>query len=238
MKVPATLADLGIAVAVVWWFRDRPKLAVLAAAAVLLWPAVWYVSAWWGQYESIYVLFAVLALLAARARLPLVTAALLAVSLMTKPQALPFLVPFAAWFLATQGWRGTLKAAVVGAVVVVLLWLPFVPPADPRTASPTSGRPAGRSPASRSGRGTRGGPPGARCRRRSVRGLHGGVRRAGVPAVGVALAALFAVVVFVGVYRRPTAQGLAPGLAAMSLLAFVCLTAGRRPTRTPRSCSC
>ena len=29
MKVPATLADLGIAVAVVWWFRDRPKLAVL-----------------------------------------------------------------------------------------------------------------------------------------------------------------------------------------------------------------
>ena len=131
MKVPATLADLGIAVAVVWWFRDRPKLAVLAAAAVLLWPAVWYVSSWWGQYESIYVLFAVLALLAARARLPLVAAALLAVSLMTKPQALPFLVPFAAWFLATQGWRGTLKAAIVGAVVVVLLWLPFVAAGGP-----------------------------------------------------------------------------------------------------------
>ena len=51
-------------------------------------------------------LFALLALLAARARLPLVAAAVLAVSLMTKPQALPFLVPFGAWFLATQGWRG------------------------------------------------------------------------------------------------------------------------------------
>ena len=131
MKVPATLADLGIAAAVVWWFRERPKLAVLAAGAVLLWPAVWYVSAWWGQYESIYVLGAVLALLAARARLPLVAAALLAVSLMTKPQALPFLVPFGAWFLATQGWRGTLKAAAVGAVVVVLLWLPFVAAGGP-----------------------------------------------------------------------------------------------------------
>ena len=94
MKIPATLADLGIAAAAIWWFRDRPKLALLAAGAVLLWPATWYVSAWWGQYESIYVLGAVLALLAARGGLPLVTAALLAVSLMTKPQALPFLVPF------------------------------------------------------------------------------------------------------------------------------------------------
>ena len=131
MKIPASLADLGIAAAAIWWFRDRPKLALLAAGAVLLWPATWYVSAWWGQYESIYVLGAVLALLAARGGLPLVTAALLAVSLMTKPQALPFLVPFGAWFLATQGIRGTLKAAAVGAVVVVLLWLPFIAAGGP-----------------------------------------------------------------------------------------------------------
>ena len=50
---------------------------------------------------------------------------------MTKPQALPFLVPFGAWFLATQGIRGTLKAAAVGAVVVVLLWLPFIAAGGP-----------------------------------------------------------------------------------------------------------
>ncbi len=131
MKIPASLADLGIAAAAIWWFRDQPKLALLAGGAILLWPATWYVSAWWGQYESIYVLGAVLALLAARSGLPLVAAGLLAVSLMTKPQALPFLVPFGAWFLATQGVRGTLKAAVVGAVVVVLLWLPFVAAGGP-----------------------------------------------------------------------------------------------------------
>ena len=106
--------------------------AVLAAGGVLLWPAVVRVSAWWGQYESIYVLWRGARAARARVRgLPLVAAALLAVSLMTKPQALPFLVPFAAWFLATQGWRGTLKAAVVGAVVVVLLWLPFVAAGGP-----------------------------------------------------------------------------------------------------------
>jgi hypothetical protein len=45
---------------------------------------------------------------------------------MTKPEALPLAVPFAAWFLATEGWRGTLKAAVVGAAVIALLWLPFI----------------------------------------------------------------------------------------------------------------
>ena len=75
----------------------------------------WYVSAWWGQYESIYVLTA----LARRARGARRTThcswpAFLALSLMTKPQALPFIVPFAAWFLGSQGWRGTLKAAIVG----------------------------------------------------------------------------------------------------------------------------
>src|SRR5215207_6786255 len=56
MKVPATLADLGLAATVAWWFRDRLAVAIAAAAAILLWPATWYVSAWWGQYESIYVL--------------------------------------------------------------------------------------------------------------------------------------------------------------------------------------
>ena len=195
MKIPASLADLGIAAAAIWWFRDRPKLALLAAGAVLLWPATWYVSAWWGQYESIYVLGAVLALLAARGGLPLVTAALLAVSLMTKPQALPFLVPFGAWFLATQGIRGTLKAAVVGAVVVVLLWLPFIAAGGPGNylnnlatyqndvfGDPVAQRVESLGPA-----------PGAR-RERAVRvGPHRRVRSGHVPARRVSsLAGLFA----------------------------------------------
>src|SRR3954451_2267091 len=131
MKVPASLAALGIAAAVGWWFRDRPWVAVAAVAAVLLWPVTWYVSAWWGQYESIYVLPAVLAVLAARARRPALVAVLVALSLMTKPQALPFAVPFAAWFFATQGWRGTIRAAVIGLVTIFVLWLPFLAAGGP-----------------------------------------------------------------------------------------------------------
>ncbi len=227
MKVPASIADLAIAGAVWWWFRDRPRLALLGVGAVLLWPVTWYVSAWWGQYEPIYVLPAVLALLAARAGRPGLVAALLAISLMTKPQALPLIVPFAAWFLATQGWRGTLRAAVIGALVVV------VPPGC------RSSRPVGRrttwatsrptrttsSASCRSGRGTRGG-----CCRSWGRG---GSFVSDTTAVlgpltfrhlGFVLAGLLGIAVFAGVYRRPTPEQLALGLAAISLVAFVSLT--------------
>jgi hypothetical protein len=226
MKIPASLADLGIAAAVVWWFRDRPKLALLGAGAVLLWPATWYVSAWWGQYESIYVLWAVLALLAARGGLPLVAAGLLAVSLMTKPQALPFIVPFGAWFLATQGWRGTLKAAVVGAVVVVLLWLPFVAAGGPanylRNLSTYQNEIF-------SVLSLRAWNPWALLQELGAGGqfVADGTSAFGpitFRTVGFVLAALFALIVFVAVYRRPTPDQLALGLAAISIASFVALT--------------
>ena len=51
-RSPATLA---------WALRDRPRVAVAAALGVALVPVTWYVSAWWGQFESIYALFGLLA---------------------------------------------------------------------------------------------------------------------------------------------------------------------------------
>jgi hypothetical protein len=127
MKAPASIADLAIAGLIAWHLRATPKWAIGGALLVLLHPAVIDVSAWWGQYESIYVLFGVLAFVLAVRGHSLFAAAALAVALMTKPQAVPFVVPFAAWFLARDGWAGALKAAAVGAAVVALLWLPFIP---------------------------------------------------------------------------------------------------------------
>jgi hypothetical protein len=226
MKLPASLADLGIAAAVVWWFRDRPRLAVLAAAAILLWPATWYVSAWWGQYESIYVLPAVLALLAARAERPGLTAALLAVSLMTKPQALPFLVPFAAWFLATQGLRGTLRGLVIGAVVVVLLWLPFIAANGPLNYLHNLGTYQNTIFGVLS---LRAWNPWWLVQELGAGGdfVADGTAILGpltFRTLGFLFAGLLALVVFVAVFRRPTADQLALGLAAVSLAAFVALT--------------
>jgi hypothetical protein len=139
MKVPASLADLGLAALVAWALRDRPRWAVLAALAVLLVPAVPYVSAWWGQYESIFVLSGLgAALAAARGRNGL-AAVLIAVSLSTKPQAIPLVLPFAAWFWATGatsgGPRGGVielaRAGLIGLATLVVLWLPFIPNGGP-----------------------------------------------------------------------------------------------------------
>jgi Gpi18-like mannosyltransferase len=93
---------------------------------VLLHPATWYVSAWWGQYESVYVLMALLAVLFAVGGRDGFAAAALAAAILTKPQALPFILPFAAWFFARGGVMGILRALAIGAGVAFVLWLPFL----------------------------------------------------------------------------------------------------------------
>jgi Gpi18-like mannosyltransferase len=131
MKLPATLADFGLAALVAFALRDRPRWAAIGFAVVLLHPVVFYVSSWWGQYDSIFVLTALGALIAASERRNGLAAALIAVSLMTKPQAIPFVVPFAAWFWAAGGIREVARAAAIGLAVVVVLWLPFLAAGGP-----------------------------------------------------------------------------------------------------------
>jgi Gpi18-like mannosyltransferase len=131
MKLPATIADFGIA-AVLWFaWQSRPRWAAIAVAVIMLHPVVFYVSAWWGQYESIYVLTGLAAVAAAGKGRNGLAAALIAVSVMTKPQAIPFLLPFAAWFWATGGPREVARAMVIGAAVIAVLWLPFIPAGGP-----------------------------------------------------------------------------------------------------------
>jgi Gpi18-like mannosyltransferase len=139
MKTPASLADFGLAALVAFALRDQPRWAILGALAVLLVPAVPYVSAWWGQYESIFVLSGLAAALAAGRGRNDIAAALIAVSLATKPQAIPFVVPFAAWFWASgsarDGARGGVvelaRTSLIGLATTVVLWLPFIPSGGP-----------------------------------------------------------------------------------------------------------
>lgn len=126
MKAPASVADLALGALVAWHLRSTPRWAVVGGLGILLHPAFIDVSAWWGQYESIYVLGGVVAFVLAVRGHTLWAAVALGVAVMTKPQALPFLVPFAAWFLAREGWRGSARAAAVGTATVVILWLPFI----------------------------------------------------------------------------------------------------------------
>ena len=127
LKAPPSLADLGLAFGVAYALRTRPAVAVAAALGIALHPAVIDVSALFGQYESIYVLLGLGAFLLAINGHPRFAALALGLALMTKPQALPFVAPFAAWALATLGWRETARLVLIGLGVVAVVWLPFVP---------------------------------------------------------------------------------------------------------------
>jgi Gpi18-like mannosyltransferase len=146
MKAPASIADLGLAAMAAYALRDHVRWAALVVVAILFHPAIADISAWWGQYESIFLLSAFGALILAMNGHNGPAAALIAVSLMTKPQALPFVVPFAAWFWATGSQRadasgeargprgGALELArtgLIGLGTSIVLWLPFIPSGGP-----------------------------------------------------------------------------------------------------------
>jgi hypothetical protein len=226
MKLPASLADIALGVLVAWELRSRPRRALAAGLGILLHPAVIDVSAWWGQYESIYVLFGLVAYLLAVRGYSLPAAAVLAVALMTKPQALPFIVPFAAWFVARDGWLGAVKAAIVGAAVIVLLWAPFLGAGGPAGYARNLGEYQGDIFAILSIRawnlwwlvqeflagGNFVSDQGAVLGPLTLR--H----------VGYLVAGIFEVIVFLAVLRSPTRRTLALGLAAAVLVAFMFLT--------------
>lgn len=136
LKVPAVLADL-LTAAVVWSSARRwrgPDVAVVATFAFLLVPPVWYVSAVWGQLDSVLGLFSILALwLAVRGRWHL--AALAAVgAVMVKPQGVLVVLVVGVVLVASlarrdsSGERHLLRLTstlVVAAAAALALLVPF-----------------------------------------------------------------------------------------------------------------
>jgi Gpi18-like mannosyltransferase len=139
IKLPAVIADLVIVATLAWALRDRPSVAVAAALGVALVPVTWYVSAWWGQFESIYTLFGLLAAVAALRGHWALAGVALALALGTKPQALPFVVPLAAFALARLGPRRALVPIAATAITFAVLWLPFLAAGGPTTYLGTIG---------------------------------------------------------------------------------------------------
>ena len=226
MKLPATLADLGLAAGVVYWFRARPAFAVTGAVGLLVIPATALVSAWWGQYESIFSLAALCALLLAKGGRDGLAVVALTVALMTKPQAAPLAIPFAAWFLARTDLVGLLRLGLVAAGTTVLLWLPFIPAGGPANYL--------------------GGLARFQDDFYAILSLnawnfwwivqdlvaHGGlvadnhafVGPVTFRAIGYLMSGLLLLGIGYGIWRRPTPRMLALGLAAAALVAFTFLT--------------
>ncbi len=224
-KLPAVAADFGMAAIVGWSLRARPGWAVAGTLAVLLVPMTWYTSAWWGQLESLYVLPMVAAwLLATRGRFGWAAVAI-AIGLMAKPQALPLAIPFAAFYLRRAGLAGSIRGALIAAVTIVLLWSPFLAADGPSRYLTAVGRYA----ESFSFLSLRAWNPWWMLQElvagdqfvSDAAAIAGPVT---IRWVGIAITALLEAAVFLWVWRRPTSSGLAWGLAAASLVAFVALT--------------
>jgi dolichyl-phosphate-mannose-protein mannosyltransferase len=220
MKLPASAADLALAAGVGWALRARPTWAVVAALGIALHPAVVDISAWWGQYESLYALGALVAFLLATNGRPALAAVALGVAAMTKPQALPLVVPFAAWYVGRLGWVRALRYGAITAATVFVLWLPFLAANGPLNFLRNLAEYQGGIFAVLS---LRAWNPWWLVQEAFGRGEFIAelpvLRLAGYAAAGV-----LALVVFLVVRRTPTPRTLALGLAAISLGAFVALT--------------
>jgi Gpi18-like mannosyltransferase len=232
LKLPGTLADFGLAAGVWYALRARPGWAAAGAAVILLHPAIWFVSAWWGQYESIFALLVLVAYLFAIAGRDALAVVALTAALLTKPQVAPLVVPFAAWFLARIGWRspaslGRLAVlAVVALVTTAVLWLPFVAAGGPAKylANLATYQNDTYSVLSLN----------AWNLWWLVQELFAGGSLVGdnqpfigpltFRVVGFLLTGLLLLAVGYGVYRRPTARTLALALGAAALVAFAFLT--------------
>jgi hypothetical protein len=127
LKIPALLGELAIAVGLWTVLRPRPPLAIAAILLVLLVPATWYLGAWWGQLDTVYVALCLwAAILAGRDRRWLF-AVVLGLALMTKPQALFLAAPFAGYAIGRWGLRRAVPVGLIAIGVAALTWLPFVP---------------------------------------------------------------------------------------------------------------
>ena len=127
IKLAPNLFDLGTA-ALIYFFVRKQASFKLGLAATILYafnPAVLFNAAVWGQFDAIYTFFLVLSLVLALKSKPELSAAILAIALLTKPQAIA-LAPLIAFLIYRKsGWKRMLFSVVTFAVTIIVVVLPF-----------------------------------------------------------------------------------------------------------------
>jgi len=126
IQVVSNVADLLIASLLAWvmWRRSH-GLGILVAALYLFNPAVWYVSAVWGQTDSILTLLLLASVIALDRKNVLWAWAFYALALATKLQAIALAPLIIIWSLAKHGWRGLLGGLAVAGTIWAVLFAPW-----------------------------------------------------------------------------------------------------------------
>ncbi len=126
IKLPAIFADLGAATALFFLFRKlrSARTGLLAALIFVLNPAVWFNSAVWGQTDSMFSLFAFLAVLALVRKQLWLGGILVALTVLTKVQGIIFLPVF--FLLAIAHPKHMYKPVLSGLATTLLIMAPFI----------------------------------------------------------------------------------------------------------------
>lgn len=120
MKIVAVVADLAIAGIIYWLAKSRSQKPILWSAAYLFSPFSWYLSALWGQYDQISILFLLSAFIFLARRYLTLAPLLLLISLELKPTSLIF-IPLFLWIYFRQ--KPTLKQMIWGIFLPVTLFI-------------------------------------------------------------------------------------------------------------------
>jgi Gpi18-like mannosyltransferase len=134
IKLPATLADVGLC-AVTYlivrrWFSPRRALAATAIAATT--PSIWFISAYWGQVDSVAAFFVVLALYLAISERYFVAWLCLALGVLVKPLPIVIAPLLLLWQLRDQGISPRLALGPsASAAIAYIVSLPFAPSPQP-----------------------------------------------------------------------------------------------------------
>lgn len=129
-KIPALLSDFGIAwISYLFSQKIAPKhknLKAFVFAFVLLNPAYFYNSSFWGQIDSIPLFFALAAFyLLWYTKRPVMSAVMFTLSLLVKPTTLVFLPLYAIIFFLRYPKKAILKSFVISFIVFWVSFLPF-----------------------------------------------------------------------------------------------------------------
>jgi len=135
LKIPSMLCDV-LTAAVIYKFAKTKVSGNKAAALCAVYafnPMVYLTSALWGQVDSVFALFIVLALIALYDKKHVLSACIYAIALLVKPQALvlfPVYIFYIISFIKNGGVKAV-KTAVIsaacGAAVFFALLIPFSP---------------------------------------------------------------------------------------------------------------
>ncbi|HZY44122.1 MAG TPA: hypothetical protein VFF70_05155, partial [Anaerolineae bacterium] len=126
IKLPSILADVltaAIMMALIW--KRSRRAAVVVGAVYLFNPAIWYVSAYWGQTDALYTLFLVCALgLLAHDRSTWAWI-IFSLALMTKIQSLAVLPLFVVATLSRRNKIDLVRGGLAAIAVIALITLPW-----------------------------------------------------------------------------------------------------------------